>query len=346
MFSPNNITFMSPDTMNNNTDLSNNLVNANNDQDEPVNHSVPANSTDPTNPPDPAADTLSQHAELIECPDVVKYTYHDIDKYLSIAYNSQDNTNDSAVCDIIAVYLKGQKILYTESKTICEQRLTFLMLPAIFLTVVCSILSLILQRIEYGNIIVSGLGGITTFILALINYLKLDARAESFRISAYKFDKLQSFVEFNSGKLLFVKVEDNNELKEVILKVEDAVSEIKGSNQFVIPEFIRFTYPNLYSMNVFSEVKKIQYKEMLCANNIKDLSNKIVVLKYENPVLSPNQKSDIAELEKQIHDLTNTYINMKNEYLLLDHIFDSEITANRNAVMKTYPILNCDCFKV
>ena len=86
---------------------------------------------------------------------------------------------------------------------------------------------------------------------------------------------------------------------------------------------------------------------MLCANNIKDLSNKIIVLKYENRSSLPfSQHSDIAELEKQIHDLTNTYINMKNEYLLLDHIFDSEITANRNAVMKTYPILNCDCFKV
>lgn len=289
-------------------------------------------------------DPINKHKELNDYPDAIKYTFHDVDKYLSIAYNRQDNTNYSAICDIIAVYLKGQKILYTESKTICEQRLTYLMLPAIFLTVVCSILSLILQRIAYGSIIVSSLGGITTFILALINYLKLDARAESFRISAYKFDKLQSFVEFSSGKLLFVKVEDNNDLKDVILKVEDAVSEIKGSNQFVIPEIVRFTYPNLYNLNVFSEVKKIQYKEMLCTNNIKNLSNKIQVIIHENPTLMPEHKRDILLQETAIHNLTNDYINMKNEYLLLDHIFDKEITANRTLIINQYSVY--DCFKV
>ena len=37
---------------------------------------------------------------------------------------------------------------------------------------------------------------------------------------------------------------------------------------------------------------------------------------------------------------------MKNDYLLLDHIFDNEITANRETIMKKYSILNCDCFKV
>ena len=277
--------------------------------------------------------------------DINLYTYLEVDTSLADAYNSEVNSNYSTICDIIAVYLKGQKILYTEAKTVCEQRLTKLMLPAIFLTVVCSILSLILQHIQYGNVIVSGLGGITTFILALINYLKLDAKAESYRISAYKFDKLQSYVEFSSGKLLFIGY-SFEEFKNVVTKTEEAVSEIKASNQFVLPEIVRFVYPNLYGLNVFSEVKKIQYKEMLCTNNIKHLSNLIIKIKIENPRLNREQTKKIKEIEETIHNLTNDFINMKHEYLLLDRIFDTEIKAAREETMKHYHIYNCDCFKV
>jgi len=273
------------------------------------------------------------------------YTYIDVDTSLADAYNSNVNSNYSTICDIIAVYLKGQKILYTEAKTVCEQRLTCLMLPAIFLTVLCSILSLILQQIQYGNVIVSGLGGITTFILALINYLKLDAKAESYRISAYKFDKLQSYVEFSSGKLLFIEY-SFDEFKTVITKTEEAVSEIKASNQFVLPEIVRFTYPNLYGLNVFSEVKKIQYKEMICTNNIKYFTNQITIIKNENIVLTREQKHIISAIEQNIHNLTNDFINMKHEYLLLDRIFDTEIKAAREYTMKHYHLYNCDCFKV
>ena len=273
------------------------------------------------------------------------YNYKDVDKALTESYNSQMNANYSTICDIIAVYLKGQKILYTEAKTVCEQRLTSLMLPAIFLTVLCSILSLILAHIQYGNLIVSGLGGITTFILALINYLKLDARAEAHRMSAYKFDKLQSFVEFNSGKLLFVPF-NNTALKDVISKTEEIVSEIKETNQFVLPEKVRYTYPNLYSMNVFAEVKKLQHKEMECTNKIKDIINEIIILKADNINMVKEIKTKIQLLETEKKNLTNEIIRMKNEYLLLDHHFDKEVALARDTSIKNYAYYNCDCFKV
>lgn len=305
---------------------------------EKLNESLPSTSSPPLPPPNLSDDSsYSYEVEL--------YNYKDIDKALTESYNSQMNSNYSTICDIIAVYLKGQKILYTEAKTVCEQRLTSLMLPAIFLTVVCSILSLILEHIEYGNLIVSGLGGITTFILALINYLKLDARAEAHRMSAYKFDKLQSYVEFNSGKLLFVAFNDTA-LKDVITKTEEIVSEIKETNQFVLPEKVRYTYPNLYSMNVFAEVKKLQHKEMLCTNKIKDIINEIIILKAENINAVKEIKTKIYDLESTKKSLTNDIIEMKNDYLLLDHNFDKEVSMARDASIKNYAFYNCDCFKV
>jgi hypothetical protein len=72
-----------------------------------------------------------------------EYKFSEIDGMIDKAFKYKES-NNSLICDILAMYLKGQKILYTEAKTHCEQRLNFLMLPAIFITAVCTILSLAL----------------------------------------------------------------------------------------------------------------------------------------------------------------------------------------------------------
>ena len=41
-----------------------------------------------------------------------------------------------------------------------------------------------------------------SFLLAVVNYLKLDAQSEAHKISAHQYDKLQSICEFSSGSLL------------------------------------------------------------------------------------------------------------------------------------------------
>jgi hypothetical protein len=133
-------------------------------------------------------------------------TYRDVGDYFLNNYSS-DNTNNSNIIDVIGVYVKGQKILYTEAKTTCEQRLTFLMLPSILFTILSSIINLLIDDIR-GKIITTALNGLITFILAVINYLKLDGRAEAHRSSAYKYDKLLTYIEFQSCKQLFLDFEN------------------------------------------------------------------------------------------------------------------------------------------
>jgi hypothetical protein len=131
---------------------------------------------------------------------LVRYKFKDVDTMMSEGY-SYPESNNSTICDIVAMYLKGQKILYTEAKTVCEVRLHYLMLPAIAITSTAAILSMIFKEEAYGATVVSVLNCVNTFLLTLINYLKLDARAEAHRTAAYKFDKLQSYMEFNSGRI-------------------------------------------------------------------------------------------------------------------------------------------------
>jgi len=276
-----------------------------------------------------------------------KYDYKDVDRALVIQYNSKQNDNHSTICDIIAIYLKGQKILYTESKTVCEQRLTFLMLPAIFLTVLGSILSLVLADLWFGTYLVSGIGGVTTFLLAVVNYLKLDARAEAHKTSAYKFDKLQSYVEFSSGRLLFITCTDSV-LDNIISKTEENVAEIKETNQFILPEYVRYMYPNLYSINVFSEVKRIQNREMSYTNQLKDVMNELLLLNHQQEIshlpLDPKLIEKKLILESYQKQFINLIISIKDDYLFMDHIFKEELERNRREEQDKW--CKCQYFKV
>jgi hypothetical protein len=266
-----------------------------------------------------------------------EYKFSEIDTMIDKAFKYKES-NNSLICDILAMYLKGQKILYTEAKTHCEQRLNFLMLPAIFITALCTILSLVLKDISYGATIVSSLNGINAFILALINYLKLDARAEAHRVSAYKFDKIQSYVEFNAGKILFM-TSASDELGEIMKKVQHDVNDIKETNQFILPEKIRYSYPNLHNTNIFTEVKHIQYKEMRATNQLKNMYNDELAVRARvekakrepdstGPVKTDLDLLESIEFRKRIQ--MDKIIRILDEYLDLDKAFEEEMRLNRN----------------
>jgi len=250
------------------------------------------------------------------------YTYREIDDDFSHTYSTNE-FNNSTICDLIALYVRGQKVLYTEAKTHCEQKLTFLMLPAIAITVACSVMSVVLKEYEYGTTITSSLNGINAFILALINYLKLDTRAEAHRTSAYKFDKLETDLEFNSGKLMFL-TDFSAQLPKIVEKAEAQVREIKETNQFVLPESIRRTYPILYGTNLFAEVKLLIVEEMKCMNQLKDTLNKKLELERLNVSLET-----LSPVKDTINNIVEQLIMYKKSYIRLDQEFALELKQNQ-----------------
>ena len=250
------------------------------------------------------------------------YTYREIDDDFAATYSTNE-FNNSTICDLIALYVRGQKVLYTEAKTHCEQKLTFLMLPAIAITVACSVLSVVLKGYDQGTTITSSLNGLNAFILALINYLKLDTRAEAHRTSAYKFDKLETDLEFNSGKLMFLS-DFSAQLPKIVEKAEAQVREIKETNQFVLPESIRRTYPILYGTNLFAEVKLLIIEEMKYMNQLKDALNKKLELE------KANASSDmLSPLKETINHNVEQLIMYKKTYIRLDKEFTEELKQNQ-----------------
>ena len=213
----------------------------------------------------------------------------------------------SITLDLISLYLKGQKLLYTESKTFCEMLLYILMLPAIFISSACTVLNVPLKSVSYGATIVSALNGFNSFILAFVTYMKLDAKAEAHKTSAYQFDKLQAMCEFWSGKSQMIPDKDVAlNVFEFIESIEKKVSEIKDANQFTIPEVIRYRYNHVYSYNVFAMMKNHKTERSL---NIQKLINITDVI----------QKREISGCVEN-----NTLCNDCNEIrIVLDNGIDS-----------------------
>jgi len=274
-------------------------------------------------------------------PNGTYFTFTQVDQQIQSSFNDIVS-NHSAICDIMALYLKGQKILHTEAKTLCEQRLHALMLPAIFITSVCTILSLAMKDVAYGATIVSSLSGVNAFILALVSYMKLDAKAEAHRTSAYKFDKMESILVFNSGKMLYVDGAIKT-IDTILTLTEKNIREVKAANQFGLPEYVRYNYPHLYSMNVFAEVKKIHYKEQELVNDLKDTLNDITEMKRKDRPLTPLEETELADLRKLQRQIVRNILNLKDDYLTIDNQFADELEKGRNRVNRCPSM--CDWLK-
>ena len=112
----------------------------------------------------------------------------------------------SSTMDILASYVRGQKLIYMESKYYSTRQLNYLMLPAIFLSSLATVASVGVKVFTWGSYAIASLNAFISFLLAVVSYMKLDAQAEAHKISAHQYDKLQSMCEFSSGYyLMFAK---------------------------------------------------------------------------------------------------------------------------------------------
>jgi hypothetical protein len=258
-----------------------------------------------------------------------------------------DMTYYSTTLDLIALYLKGQKLIYIESKTLCEQQLYCLMLPAILISAGCTVLSLALKSTGWGSILISSLTGTNSFILSIVTYLKLDAKSEAHKTTSYQFDKLQTLCDFYSGKTLMLHDENlKTNIRAFVENIEKKVSEIKDVNQFVIPELIRRKYAGIYGYNVFSVMKKYKTDRNL------DIQQLIRINKLLNDFREPGVRGNksiysmsYSDLEAEKDRLIDNIIKYRDFGIKMNNEFNEHIyNYNKKKFVNIWGAIR-NCFK-
>jgi len=242
---------------------------------------------------------MIDNVKIKNMPPFQKLEFKDVEYKINQIY-SDINHKYSSAFDILASYLKGHKIIYMEAKYYCEIHLNFYMLPSILFSTAATVLSSYVSNFIWGPVFISALNGIIAFLLAIVNYLKLDAASEAHKISSHQYDKLQSTVEFCSGSVLLFRY---NDLQKQEYELDQLIERKKNINKKINHYYDPAQNFNHESDIIKFEIKNLNEELIILNKNINELTIKIDKSTCD---IEKEMKQKLDDVEKKIAEIKET----------------------------------------
>jgi len=281
-----------------------------------------------------------------------RLTFNEIEQSLTKYYNSENNC--SSELDILVTYLKGQKNVYIQSKNISQIKLNTLIIPVLLCTAALTIIAPFMYDYKWGGGLIASMNALITLFISLINYFKLESTTEMYLYLSNQYDKLETTLELTNNKLFFIKEDEQVDLVlQKIKLIENKLTDIKDSTSVFIPEVIKYMFPVICHINIFSFIKQIEiYKKNLIIN-FKDVKNEIryILFKWKikkitdvhkkninNNVEFSKEKNRLIFLMKTKEKIKDELIHYKSAYRDIDEIFTREI-KNAESIKNWFRII-------
>lgn len=240
---------------------------------------------------------LMDNKKITTIPSFKKIDFKEVEYKIDQSYSDLNHSNSCAL-DILASYLKGHKIVYMEAKSYCETNLNCYMMPAILLSTAATVLSSFVSNYNWGAVFISALNGCIAFLLAIVNYLKLDAASEAHKISSHQYDKLQSTVEFTSGSVLLFRYNGLQQQQYELDRVREEKTELTNK------------LTNFINSNLNQETQSINNERKIIEEEIqkvkKTIEEYVTNIEKSTSIIEKEMKQKLDDVEKKIAEIKET----------------------------------------
>jgi hypothetical protein len=197
-----------------------------------------------------------------------------IDKQITDNFSS--NKNYSNELDMLITYIRGYKTAYLYANYVMRSRFNCLTMTSILFTASMSIFTPFIGAYTWSTGLIVILNALTTMMISIVKQLQLESSADHFYNSAIQYENIEIALEYRNNIIVFM--EDEMQKKETIMKkitdIESELIKIKESDKIEIPGIIKYEFPLIMHLNVFSFIKKMHVVK-------KSLIEKLMIAKKE-----------------------------------------------------------------